>query len=94
MHRAMSFATLNPNDNQPLMAENDILSVFRPQQERKNEIQKGMSPNEIADIVNEAHKNRLLKMSDDKIDFKAIQVALKDSMTTDDSMMKSETRRC
>lgn len=45
----MSF---NPEENQVFMADSDVLSVFK-KTEVKKEIQQGMSPKTIADIVSD-----------------------------------------
>jgi len=49
----MNLISFNPVENQNSCLESDILSVFKPDQEKKGEIQEGMSPKEIAEIVSD-----------------------------------------
>lgn len=49
----MKKVSLNTAENQDYWIEKDILSTFRQQPEKSNQIQKGMSPLEIADIVSD-----------------------------------------
>lgn len=43
----------NKNLNQGNYADRDVLSAFRKTLEKKSEIQRGMSPQEIAEIVSD-----------------------------------------
>lgn len=49
----MTLVSLNPEGYQLQQKERDILSVFKQHSSKSNEIQKGMTPNEIAEIVSE-----------------------------------------
>lgn len=49
----MNKISLNPIENQEYLMERDILSAFRQQPVKNNQIQQGMSPVEIADIVSD-----------------------------------------
>lgn len=49
----MNFASLNSEENKNYLMETNILSAFGKQQERGNQIQQGMSPKEIAEVVSD-----------------------------------------
>ena len=49
----MNKISLNPIENQNYLMERDILSAFREQPEKSKQIQQGMSPVEIADIISD-----------------------------------------
>lgn len=49
----MSLVSLNPSANQVNTTERDVLSVFKSVPDKPNEIKKGMSPNQIAEIVSD-----------------------------------------
>jgi hypothetical protein len=44
--------SFNPEENQVFLTDSDVLSVFK-KKENKKEIQQGMSPNTIAEIVSD-----------------------------------------
>ena len=43
----------NPEENQNCDIERDVLSAFKQHQEKPNQIQQGMTPIEIADVVSD-----------------------------------------
>jgi hypothetical protein len=49
----MKKISLNTAENQDYWMEKDILSAFRQQPIKNNQIQQGMSPLEIADIISD-----------------------------------------
>jgi len=55
----MTILLLNPDENQ-LRLDADILSVFRKVQDTKKEIQQGMTPSAIAEIVSD-HLIKIVK---------------------------------
>ena len=50
----MKKISLNTSENQDYWMEKDILSAFRQQPVKNNQIQQGMSPFEIADIISDS----------------------------------------
>ena len=49
----MEFISLNPEQDYDLLLENDVLAVFRDGDEKRNEIEQGMEPTEIAEIISD-----------------------------------------
>jgi len=49
----MNMTFFNPEENQNCVSESDVLSAFKQNREKPNQIQQGMSPLEIADIVSD-----------------------------------------
>lgn len=55
----MNILSLSPDDNQ-LRLDADVLSVFKKVQDTKKEIQQGMAPSAIAEIVSD-HLIKIVK---------------------------------
>jgi len=49
----MNFVSLNPEENKKYLIERDILSVFKTNKEKNNQIHQNMSPCEIAEVVSD-----------------------------------------
>ena len=49
----MNFISLNPEENENSIIERNILSGFQQNQGEKKEIQQGMSPKAIAEIISD-----------------------------------------
>jgi hypothetical protein len=49
----MNKSLFNPEKSPCLSMEKDVLSAFKQHEEKPNQIQQGMTPNEIAEFVSE-----------------------------------------
>jgi len=58
--------SLNPDENQAFMADSDVLSVFKKKENTK-EIQQGMSPKAIAEIVSDHLMAVIRKQFEEKL---------------------------
>lgn len=53
IHDAMQFVSLNPAENKANVLKKATLTNWSSQRNKKSQIQQGMSPTEIADIVSD-----------------------------------------
>ena len=49
----MNLTSLSPEETQTLLVESDVLAVFRKHKDKRQEIQQGMSPQMIAEIISD-----------------------------------------